>query len=148
MFAEKQKVLQDIVILNKPDQPWQLVVEGDTIVASWKWMDARFFSLSEVTDSTKAYSFRVTLKDNGKWKEFDQTSEETSKVNFRDGKLEFGKSSFGGAMTEKSFTFGLGQDKQTGQSGLIGFKFDTSAVKKPIRDYLTSCGWKKAGLFG
>jgi hypothetical protein len=28
-----------------------------------------------------------------------------------------------------------------------GFKFDTATVKQPIRDYMISCGWKKAGLF-
>jgi len=47
-----------------------------------------------------------------------------------------------------SFTFGMGKDNQTGEVGLVSFKFNTTTVKQPIRDYLTSCGWKKAGLFG
>jgi len=66
------------------------------------------------------------------------------------GKLSFGSSSnsFKGKTNQKSFQFGAGKDKQTGETGMISAKFDTTKVKQPIRDYLTNCGWKKAGLFG
>jgi len=32
--------------------------------------------------------------------------------------------------------------------GLVKSKIDTDEVKKPIRDYLTSCGWTRAGFYG
>ena len=151
MLIEKQKVLLDApAALNKPDQPWQVTIEGDTIIARWKWMDATFFSPNEVNDKTKEYSFSVTLNEKGKWKEIDKEENKSKSVGMSGGKLSFGssKNSFMGNTNKKSFQFGAGANKQTGEVGLIGFKFDTSTVKLPIRAYLESCGWKKAGLFG
>ena len=66
------------------------------------------------------------------------------------GKLSFGSSSntFIGKTNQKSIQFGMGKNNQTGQTGIVKAKFNTTSVKQPIRDYLTACGWKKAGLFG
>ena len=151
MSPEMQKVLYDApAALNRPDQPWEATVEGDSIVARWKWMDAVFFAPGEVSDETRNYAFVVTLTDKKRWHELDKTGERTLNVGMDGGNLRVGGSSqkFIGKKAEKSVTFGLGMDKQTGQAGIVGFKFDTSMVKKPIRAYLESCGWKKAGLFG
>ena len=151
MFTEKQKVLYDAPFaLNRPDQPWVVSVEGDAIVARWKWMDATFFAPTEINDETRNYSFTVVLDNKGKWKEIDQMEQKSSNVSMSGGTLSFGasSSSFKGKTTRKSFEFGVGQDKQTGQVGFIGFKFDTGIVKNAVRGYLTHCGWKKAGLFG
>lgn len=146
MFTEKNKVLADAPLaLNKSDQPWEVTVEDDSIVARWKWMDATFFSTTQVSDEIRSFTFTATLKENGKWKELDKTA--NTSVNASKGGLKLSKSGFVGKTSQKSIEFGVGKNKQTGETGIIGFKFDTSMVKKPIRDYLTSCGWKKAGLF-
>jgi len=151
MFVEKQKVLYDAVYaLNRPEQPWHVTVEGDAIVARWKWMDATFFSPREINDETRNYSFTVRLDDKGKWHELDEVKNKSSNVKLSGGNIGFGTStsSFKGKTTQKSFEFGLGSNNQTGEVGFVGFKFDTNLVKKSVRDYLTYCGWKKAGLFG
>lgn len=150
-MVDKQKVLYDAqFVLNRPEQPWAVTVEGDSIVARWKWMDAMFFAPHEVNDETRQFTFTVTLKDNGKWKELDVTENKSAGMSMSGGKIGFGGSSkkFVGDTSQKSIQFGLGKNNQTGQAGVIGFKFDTTAVKQPIRDYLKACGWKKAGLFG
>ena len=150
-MVEKQKVLQDAqAALNKPDQPWEVTVEGDSIVARWKWMDATFFAPHEISNEVKDYTFTVTLDNKGKWKELDKTEQKSSGIKMGGGGLSFGSSSntFKGKTSQKSFSFGTGVNNQTGQAGFVGFKFDTSLVKKPIRAYLESCGWKKPGLFG
>ena len=148
---EKNQVLaQAPDALNKPDQPWEATVEGDSIVARWRWMDATFFAPNEVTDETRAFTFTVTLDNKGKWKELDKTVSASAGVKMSGGKLSFGSSSstFIGKTNQKSFQFSIGKNNQTGEAGVIGFKFDTTKVKQPIRDYLANCGWKKAGLFG
>ena len=150
MPADKQTVLyQAPAALNMPNRPWVATVEGDSIVARWKWMDATFFAPHEVNNEVKQFSFTVTLTDKGTWKEIDRTENKSSGVKMSGGKLSFGSSSnsFKGKTNQKSFQFGVGQNNQTGETGIIGFKFDTTAVKQPIRDYLTACGWKKAGMF-
>ena len=150
-MLDKQSVLtQAPGALNKPDQPWEVTVEGDSIVARWKWMDATFFAPHEVNNATKAFTFIVTLNDKGKWKEIDKTENKLSGIKMNGGKLSFGSSSnsFMGKTNQKSFSFGVGKNNQTGEIGIVGFKFNTTDVKQPIRDWLISCGWKKAGLFG
>ena len=150
-LTEKQQVLQEAPgALNRPDQPWAVTIEGDSIVARWRWMDATFFAPHEVNNQVRQFTFTVTLTDKKTWKELDTTENTSAGVKMSGGKLSFGGSSstFKGKTNQKSFQFGLGQNNQNGQAGLIGFKFDTTLVKQPIRDYLTARGWKKAGLFG
>ena len=151
MFTEKQKVLADAPgALNKPDLPWEVTVEGDSIVARWKWMDATFFAPDNVSKEVREYTFTVKLNDKGKWKEVDKTVNKSTGINVGGGKIGFGSSSstFVGKTSQKSIQFGVGKNNQTGQAGIVGFKFETSAIKGPIRDYLKACGWTKAGLFG
>ena len=113
-------------------------------------MDARFFAPHEVSNETRQFTFTVTLTDKMTWKEIDKTENKTNSVKMSGGKIGFGTSSnsFKGKTNQKSFSFGVGQNNQTGEVGIIGFKFNTTDVKQPIRDYLISCGWKKAGLLG
>ncbi|WP_270229676.1 hypothetical protein [Lactobacillus paragasseri] len=83
-MIEKEKVLSDAPkALNSDNNPWEVAVEGDSIIGTWKWMDARFF--------TEGGTFTVTLKDNGKWKEVDSTSSKTSSIRMHNGKLSFSK---------------------------------------------------------
>ena len=150
-MSEKQTVLANAPhALNRADRPWVVTVEGDSIVARWKWMDATFFAPHEVNDETRQFTFIVTLTDNRTWKELDKTQNKKSGVKMSGGKLSFGSSShsFSGKSNQKSFTFGAGKNSQTGETGFIAIKFNTTDVKKPVRDYLTACGWKPAGVFG
>ena len=66
------------------------------------------------------------------------------------GKLTLGSSSstFVSKTNQKSFQLAIGKNNRTGESGVIGIRFETTMVKRPVREYLTRCGWKKAGLFG
>ena len=151
MFVPKQQILYDApYVLNRADIPFVITVEGDSIVSRWKWMDATFFAPHEATNETRNYTFTVTLNDNGKWKELDQSEQKSQGVSMQGGTLSFGSSSstFKGKQIGKSFQAGLGRNNQTGQVGIVGFKYDTSQVKNYIRGYLTNCGWKKAGMFG
>ena len=150
-MSEKQAVLANAPgALNRADLPWAVTVEGDSIIARWKWMDATFFAPHEINDETRQFTFIVTLTDQRTWKELDKTENKSSGVKMSGGKLSFGSSSnsFTGKTNQKSYSFGAGKNNQTGEAGIIGFKFNTTDVKQPVRDYLTSCGWKKAGMFG
>lgn len=151
MIVPKEKVLYDAVyVLNKQEQPWVVTVEGDAIVARWKWMDATFFAPHEINDETRNYSFTCRLDNKNKWRELDTKESKSKNVKLSGNTIGFGtsKSTFKGKTSQKSFEFGIGKNNQTGDIGFIGFKFDTNIVKKSVRDYLAYCGWKKAGGFG
>ena len=150
-MIEKNKVLSDaMAALNKADQPWEVTVEGDKIIATWRWMDATFFGVGVIDEEIKDFKYTITLNDKGKYKEVDNKEEKSTNVSMQGGKLSFGtsNSSFKGKTVGKSVNIGFGRDNKTGEIGIIKNKFDTATIKKPIRDYLEKCGWKKAGLFG
>lgn len=150
MRTDKQRVLDDAPnALNRDDLPWQITVEGDSIVGTWKWMDGRFFAPGSVTDAARQYVFTVTLQDNGKWRELDRTVDQSSGFRAGPGGLGYSSrhSSFKGKVVQKSFSFGVGKDNTTGDTGLIESRLDTTQLKEWVRGYLTQCGWKKAGFF-
>jgi len=142
MFVPKEQVLAGAMnALNRPEQPWMVTVEGDAIVARW---------VLQLQEGNKDYSFTVRLDDKGKWREQDTDQVKETGVKLTGSGLSIGtsKNSFKGKTTQKSFEFGAKKNEQTGQTELGVSVFDTNLVKQPVRDYLTSCGWKKAGLFG
>jgi len=146
-MVNKQMILQNVQNdLNQSNKPWEVTVQGDSIIAYWKWMDATFFSVNEVTKEVKEYKFIVTLLDNFKYSEKDISVQ--NNVSFDGNRVSFGKSAFSGHQTSKSFTIGFGKDNQSNEVGIIKNKFDTKEIKKEIREYLKKCGWKKKTLFG
>jgi hypothetical protein len=80
----------------------------------------------------------------------DGVYEKSAGGGFSGGGLSFGASTsaFKGKVNQKAVSFRFGQDRQTGEVGLIKSSLDTSLVKEAIRGYLTQRGWKKAGIFG
>lgn len=59
-MIEKEKVLSDAPkALNSDNNPWEVAVEGDSIIGTWKWMDARFSLRVESPMRTKSllYSY-------------------------------------------------------------------------------------------
>lgn len=150
MAIDKRQVLFDAPqVLNRPDVPWAVWVEGDSIKLRWKWEAPQFFGPPDLTDSVKQFIFTFALSDKGTWKEIDQMQEASKGVSIGSGGIGFGSSSstFKGKTSQKSFELGLGR-KEDGRLGLVSAKYDTEVAKKFVRDWLTSLGWKKAGLFG
>ena len=124
---EKQQVLEEAPNrLNRTDRPWQVTIEGDALIARWKWEDENFFAPCAVSDETKSYAFIVVLGENGRWRELDEP----------DG------------TAEEEYVFGRDGEDPVGETGFGGFIFDPAIIKAPFYEYLTECGWKKAGWFG
>ena len=105
-------------------------------------MDARFYGMNSITDEVKNYEFRVRVDGKGKYHEHDNSN--FSNVHMEQGKVTFGLNYFSGIQTQKNITIGFGKNKDTNDRGNLDFEFDTSLVKKPIRDFLNSNGLKKA----
>ena len=62
-------------------------------------------------------------------------------------KFTFNSNSFKGDLRAKGFTYGVGKDNINGGI-LIQQPWDTEDIKKPVRDYLKSAGFKKIGSKG
>lgn len=148
MYVEKTQVLNNaLTYFSGQDVPWEVSIDGDSLIAKWKWMDARFFSPTDINDQTREFYFKVTLNNKGKYRETDYIKDNDKGIDFGSGNASVGASWFKGKSWSKRVTIGFGEDKSTGEAGIIKFKFDTNVIKEPIRKYLTECGYKKAGLF-
>jgi len=145
-MLEKSEILTNApLVLNQADQPWEVTVEGDSIIGRWRWKEEKFFSSGENSQEIKDFTFTVTLGDNGKWKELDRIAGKSASTSGSGAKLSASK--FVGKTTQKSFEIDFSKKKKDGEGGAVTVKLDTGAVKRSIRAYLTECGWKKAGLF-
>ena len=137
MLTDKQKVLDDASeALNNPDQPWEVTVEGDSIIARWKWQDERFFVLGSATTEVRDYTYKVTLDNKGKFKDVEKLVREVSGGGSFKSKTTIGKTWNWSTPSE------FKRNNQTGQT----VELNTSSLKQSIKAYLESCGWKYDGM--
>ena len=142
--------------LNQPGQPFQYFVgPNNTIIGTWRWQDQTLFAPQAVTAEVQQFQFVVELQADGTYKEHTTEASHQTQAGASGGNLHFGTSSskFSGQSAGKSFSIGLGHDNQTGQTGVVTASFDSNLIKQPLRAFLESQGWKKAGglfskLFG
>ncbi len=147
-MKSKEEILANIFNdLNINEKNWTISIDGNQIIAYWKWKDGIFFSPDSITDEVKEYKFIVTLLDNGKWKETDVTNNTSEGISLSSGKASFNKSFFVGNKKEKSFEISFGKKRDEDNIGIQKITFDTDLIKQPIRNYLKQCGWKKKGFF-
>lgn len=140
------EVLNMVPKLNQENLPFYYYCDPQnaSIIGIWKWQDGRFFNLNGVSDEVKMYKFIVTLDPKGKWHERSNEIKSQSSINLKDHKISVGSECFSGVSSGKQLEFGFGKDRLTGQTGAIGFSSDTNFIKKPLRDLLKYCGYRKA----
>lgn len=62
---DRTQIISALLDINTKELPFELRVEGDYIVATYRWMDGRFFDIGEVTNDIKVFEYKVLLSDNG-----------------------------------------------------------------------------------
>ena len=123
---EKMQVLEEaLIILNRADRPWDVIVKGNAIIARWKWEDRDFFAPRAVSEEIKRYALIVVLVENCRWREVEEP----------DG------------TGEEEYGFGREEDCLAGEDVFAGFEFDTKIIKTPVHEFLKARGWKKACWF-
>ena len=147
-----QEVLQGALALNGDDKKYSVTVEGDKIITTVKWMDAVFFAPNSVTDEVRQFKFIAKLNDNNTWLEIDESKSVKKSAGM--GGLSMNYSSFKGKEISFNKTIGIGKNREDGSVGVIKIEFNSEEYKKPVSEYLASCGYKKtnkgffASLFG
>lgn len=147
-----QEVLQGALALNGDDKKYSVTVEGDKIITTVKWMDAVFFAPDSVTDEVRQFKFIAKLNDNNTWLEIDESKAVKKSAGM--GGLSMNYSSFKGKEISFNKTIGIGKNREDGSVGVIKIEFNSEEYKKPVSEYLASCGYKKtnkgffASLFG
>jgi len=144
-YVQKHIVLAEAPdALNRPDQPWEVSVEGDSIVARWKWEDPDWFKTQEVTADIRAFSYSVTLSDRGSWT--DDSADRDRKPRFyKDGvrkNLRPALRELTAVTAERGVSTGPDDEVRTEPLAPADPEFDVAAIQKAIRSYLLSCGYR------
>ncbi len=137
----KEEVLQGALELNGDDKKYIIRLDGDRIITEVKYMDAVLFAPGSVTDEMKNFRSIACLNDDKTYVELHEIRERSHSAGTSG--LRFSNyGSFGKVVhVKKSISFG--SDKDTGKIGVIKVDFNSEDYKKPVRDYLESCGYKK-----
>ena len=152
MEPKLQEVLQGALSLNGDDKKYVITVEDNKIITTVKWMDAVLFAPNAVTDEVKQFKFIAKLNEDGTWLEIDESKSVTKSAGA--GGFSMNYSSFKGKEIRFNKTIAFGKNREDGSVGVIQIAFNSEEYKKPISDYLASCGYKKtkkgffASLFG
>lgn len=141
MKLTKAQLLEAALALNGDDKSYQITVEDDKIITRVKWMDAMFFSPDAITEEMKTFTYTVKVNDNGTYTEVDKTVSKSTSA--KSGGFGYQKSVFVGKQITVDKTIGLGKNKQTGQTGVIGITFNSEEYKNPVRTLLKNSGYKK-----
>ena len=147
-----QDVLNGALSLNGDDKKYVITVEDNKIITTVKWMDAIFFAPDTVTDEIRQFKFIAKLNDNGTWLEIDESK--TVKKAAGLGGFSINYSSFKGKEISFNKTIAIGKNREDNSGGVVKISFNSEEYKKPVSDYLASCGYKKtnkgffASLFG
>ena len=122
---------------------------NDEVTFTWDRQNAQIVGLGSVEDRHMTFKHIVTLLPGNKYKTHDGDESKTKSVSLSSGgSLSFGAGteSFKGHKSgfQKEITFG--RNKNTGETGLIEFDFNSKRIKGPVKQFLAENGMKK-GLF-
>ena len=158
-----EQIISAINQLNLPERPFSYSVQGNKIVAEWKYLDAIWAAPLAANNVEKTFKLVVTLDEltHTYTSQDTQTSKSSGFSLLTNGTISFGgeMGGFKGHKIGKEMGFGLGHAKQPQSSVSIGgmtysYSFDTSEIKKPLFELLEKSGWTKkkngflGGLFG
>ncbi len=138
---KKQEVLSHVLSLNGDGKNYIVTVEDDKIITQVKWMDATFFSPSQITNEMRDFKYVVQLHDNGKYSEIDESVATTTSVSGSGFNKKF--SAFKGKSISFNKTIGVGRNNTTGETGIISNTFYSEDYKKPVREFIKQYGYKR-----
>ena len=138
---KKEEILSQVLLLNDDSKNYVVTVEDDRIITQVKWMDATFFSPTQITNEMRDFKYVVQLHNNGKYSEIDESVATTTSVSGSGFNKKF--SAFKGKSITFNKTIGVGHDNNTGETGIISNTFYSEDYKKPVREFLKQCGYKR-----
>lgn len=136
------ELLQNILVLNNPDNPYTVVQKDNNLVATWNIVDAKWYQMFAKAGMKKTYEMTLSFDEKKhevayvdrtgdvKWEAgLPQVSFEVSKTK---GKQLFNVS--GGR------SYGVKDDLSVGE--IYKYDFDVRKIKDPIFKVIEDSGWK------
>ena len=123
-----------------PDIPFNVIAEGDELVASWKIADAKWIKIFGMSGLKKQYELRLFFNVADKQVSYSEKSMDLT-WNADLETFSFNKTVQYGSRREfaSESSWGIREDGSLGK--LYSYKFSTNSIKKPLFDIITNAGW-------
>ncbi len=132
--------MQAINYFSTSHPEWICTVEQGVLVIQLNWQNATYFNGMGLTHASRVYRHIVKIFPDGKWMATDVTVNNDSCVGL--GGIRISESAFSGKQWSYQAEKVLGHDNQTGQNGILTYKFNTADIQVPVKEYFNSLGFK------
>ncbi len=128
------------VYFAKTHPEWTCTVEQECFVVQLNWQNSTYFNGQGVTHNARQYRHIVKLYPDGKFLAIDATVDDETSVGL--GGVHIGREAFAGKSWNFHYEKELGYDHDTKKLGIQTYKFSTSQIQKPVREYFEEQGYK------
>ena len=118
---------------------WICTIEQDCLVIQLNWQNVTYFNGRGLTHSARAYRHIVKLYPDGKFLTLDTTVDDIQTVGL--GDVHISRDAFAGKKWNFHYEKELGYDHDTDKFGIQTYKFSTSDIQKPVREYFENEGY-------
>ncbi len=142
-----QTMLLQIMTYFNSDQRWPFEVQNTSspqalqLTCVWNWKNAVLVSLQGISNEQRTFKAVYTIFPNGTYRVQDMST--ATNKGLLGGVFSLSKSSFKGKQIGMHKEIAIGKNKQTEQSGVLTFDFNTEKIHKPMDQVLQSYGLKK-----
>jgi hypothetical protein len=142
------EVRKRLLGVNRPTAPYRIIdgaSEGVDVIAEWKIVDTSWNEIFAKAGLTKTFS--IFMKLHPEEHEVRAVDREYS-ISWSAGlpTLTLAVSAFRGQTQSIEFGKGYAFTETFAPGQVYNYRFDTSEIKKPIQDAVTSCGWTYKGV--
>jgi hypothetical protein len=142
------EVRQRLLSVNRPTAPYQ-VIDGAServdVIAEWKIVDASWYEIFAHAGLTKTFSIFIKLhpEEHEAW-----AVDREYTVSWSAGlpTMKLAVSAFRGQSQSVEFGKAYGFTETLAPGQIYNYRFDTSEIKKPLQEAVTSCGWTYKGV--
>lgn len=142
------EVRERLLNINRPTAPYRIVdgtSQGVDVIAEWKIVDASWFEIFAKAGLSKTFS--IFLKLHPESNEVHAVDREYT-VSWSAGlpTMTLAASAFRGQSQNIEFGKAYGFTETLAPGQIYNYRFDTSEIKKPLQEAVTSCGWSYKGV--
>jgi hypothetical protein len=142
------EVRRRLLSVNRPTAPYRVIdgaSEGVDVIAEWKIVDASWNEIFAKASLTKTFS--IFMKLHPEEHEVRAVDREYT-VSWSAGlpTVKLAVSAFRGQVQSIEFGKAYGFTETSAPGQVYNYRFDTSEIKKPIQEAVTSCGWTYKGV--
>ncbi len=143
--VSESELRERLLSLNDPDKPWEIVAEGEDMVARWKLADARWWEILKRAGLSVQYTGRMRLVEGSKMVLYlEEFTELEWSVGISEQPLNARYSKFRGRILfekRKAVAYAFRRIAPPDFGEVYRYDFDVNEIRGPIIETVERAGW-------